>query len=58
MMIDSEVHKQKKRIDASASEATARGRAEVLRQLEAYKRDSAKAELERLKNKPSQAGRA
>lgn len=58
MMIDSEVHKLKRRIDASASEATARGRAEVLRRLEAYNRDSAKAELERLKNKPKQVGKA
>ena len=58
MLIDCEVHKQKRRIDGSASEATARGRAEVLRQLEAYKRESAKAELERLKNKPSQVGKA
>ena len=58
MLIDCEVHKQKRRIDRSASEATARGRAEVLRQLEAYKRESAKAELERLKNKPAQVGKA
>ena len=58
MLIDSEVHKQKRRIDDTAAEATARGRAEVLRQLEAYKRESAKAELARLKNKPSQVGKA
>ena len=58
MMIDSEFLKQKRRIDGSASEATARGRAEVLRRLEAYNRDSAKAELERLKNKPKQVGKA
>lgn len=58
MMIDTEVLKQKRRIDDSASEATARGRAEVFRQLEAYKRDSAKADLERLKNKPSQGDKA
>jgi hypothetical protein len=57
MMIDSEVHKQKRRIRDSASEATARGRAEVLRQLEEYKKDSAKAELERLKNKSNQVGK-
>ena len=58
MMIDSEVLKQKRRIDCSASEATARGRAEVLRRLEAYNQDSAKAELERLENKPKQVGKA
>ena len=58
MMIDSEVLKQKRRIDCSASEATARGRAEVLRRLEAYNQDSAKADLERLKNKPSQGDKA
>lgn len=58
MMIDSEFQKEKKRLDCSASEATARGRAKVLRQIEAYKRDSAKAELERLKNKPNQVGKA
>ena len=58
MMIDSEVLKQKRRIDCSASEATARGRAEVLKRLEAYNQDSAKAELERLKNKPNQVGKA
>lgn len=58
IMIDSEVHKQKRRIRDSASEATARARAEVLRQLDEYKRNSAKAELERLKNKPDQVGKA
>jgi hypothetical protein len=58
MLIDTEVLKQKRRIDDTAAEATARGRAEVLRQLEAYKRESAKAELARLKNKPSQVGKA
>ncbi len=58
MVIDTEVLKQKRRIDDTAAEATARGRAEVLRQLEAYKRESAKAELARLKNKPSHVGKA
>jgi hypothetical protein len=58
MMIDSEVLKQKRRIDDSASEATARGKAEVLRRLKAVGRESAKAELARLKNKPSQVGKA
>ena len=58
MMIDSEVRKQKRLIRESASEATARAKAEVRRQLEEYKRDSAKAELERLKNKSNQVGKA
>ena len=58
MVIDSEVHKRKRRLDTKASEATARGKAEVLRRLEALDRDSAKADLERLKNKPNQVGKA
>jgi hypothetical protein len=58
MVIDSEVLKQKRRLDDSASEATARGKAEVLRRLKALDRESAKAELARLKNKPSQVGKA
>jgi hypothetical protein len=58
MVIDSEVHKRKRRLDTKASEATARGKAEVLRRLKALDRESAKAELAQLKNKPSQVGKA
>ena len=58
MVIDSEVLKQKRRLDDSAAEATARGKAEVLRRLKALDRESAKAELAQLKNKPSQVGKA
>jgi hypothetical protein len=58
MVIDTEVLKQKRLLDDSASEATARGKAEVLRRLKALERDSAKAELARLKSKPSQVGKA
>ena len=57
-VIDTEVLKQKRLLDDSASEATARGKAEVLRRLKALERDSAKAELERLKNKPPEIGKA
>jgi hypothetical protein len=58
MVIDTEVLKQKRRLDESASESTARGKAEVLRRLKALDRESAKAELAQLKNKPSQVGKA
>ncbi len=58
MLIDSEVHKQKKRLDTKASEATARGRAEVLRQLELHKRASAKAQLAEMKTNPQRLGKA
>ena len=58
MVIDTEVLKQKRRLDESASEATARGKAEVLRRLKALDRESAKAELARLINKPSHVGKA
>jgi hypothetical protein len=58
MVVDSEVLKQKRRLDDSAAEATARGKAEVLRRLKALDRESAKAELAQLKNKPSQVGKA
>ena len=57
MIIDSETYKQKKERDAKASEATARGRAEVLRRLEAIQRDSAKAELASMKNNPLSVGK-
>lgn len=57
MVIDNEVHKRKKRLDAKASELTAKGRAEVLRRLEALQKDSAKAELASMASKPNRVGK-